>query len=343
MAPDGRNIVMIFRDSTTKWDGQVGEIEVRSGKFHRITNDLNAYSGQSLAVTRDAKELVAIQTIPETGLYVMSSEPHSTANPQAIDTHGDVAVGWIKGGRLLALDFDAHISTMNADGSDRNVVFQTDLPILAMSVCPDGERALFVTPTKQTKGINVYRLDVAGGKATELTDGKYDTNPACSPDNKFFVFTELVNGKQTLLRMPLEGGPARQLSEEVVNSGAISPDGQQIAMLTIQGNGVQIRPVIKVIPADGGAPIKTADSHPLISGMMQFSGDGKSILYPVTEKGVSNLVKQSLDGGAPVPVTDFSELVMYGYAYDWPNKKLAVTRGKSNSDIVLIKQQQAAQ
>ena len=126
------NIVMIFRDSTTKWDGQIGEIDVRSGKFRRITNDLNAYSGQSLAVTRDAKELVAIQTIPETGLYVMSSEPQlPPRNPQAIDTHGDVAVGWLKGGRLLALDFDGHISTMNADGSDRNVVFQTDLPILA--------------------------------------------------------------------------------------------------------------------------------------------------------------------------------------------------------------------
>ena len=42
------------------------------------------------------------------------------------------------------LDFEDHISTMNADGSDRNVVFQTDLPILGMTVCPDGERALFV-------------------------------------------------------------------------------------------------------------------------------------------------------------------------------------------------------
>jgi len=54
-------------------------------------------------------------------------------------------------------------------------------------------------------------------------------------------------------------------------------------------------------------------------------------------------VKQSLDGGAPVQVTDFTDLVAYGYAYDWPNKKLAVTRGKSNSDVVLIRQQAAAQ
>jgi eukaryotic-like serine/threonine-protein kinase len=342
-SPDGRVVFMIFRDSTTKWDGQIGEIDVRSGKFRRITNDLNAYSGQSLAVTRDGKELVAIQTIPETGLYVMSSEPHPAANPQAIDAHGDIAVGWIKGGRLLAMDFNGHISAMNPDGSDRNVIFQTDLPILAMSVCADGERALIATPTKQTGAINVYRLDIAAGKTTMLTNGKFDQNPVCSPDSKFFVYTKLVNGKLSLMRMPLEGGQPKQLSEDVVEFGAVSPDGQQVAMLAIQGDGVQTRILIKVIPADGGAPIKTLDPNPLISGLMQYSGDGKSIYYPITDKGVSNIVKQSLDGGAATQVTDFKELDIHGYAYDWPNKKLAITRGKSNSDVVLIKQQQAAQ
>ena len=342
-SPDGRVIFMIFRDSATKWDGQIGEIDVRSGKFRRITNDLNAYSGQSLAVTKDGRELVAIQTTLETGLYVMPSDPNAAAKPQAIDTHGDVGVGWLKGGRLLALDFNGHISAMNQDGSDRNVIYQTDLPILAMSVCADGEHALFATPTKQTKAVNVYRLDISSGKTTMLTDGKFDQNPVCSPDSKFIVYTTVVNGKQFAMRMPLEGGQSKQLSDDFVEFAAISPDGQQVAMLTVEGNGVQTRLVMKVIPANGGAPVKTVDLHPLISGLMQYSGDGKSIYYPITEKGVSNIVQQSLDGGPATQVTDFKELDIHGYAYDWPNKKLAVTRGKSNSDVVLIKQQQAAQ
>src|SRR5208283_1989462 len=121
-----------------------------------------------------------------------------------------------KGGRLLELDFKSHIFTMNADGSDRNVVFQSELPILALSVCADGEHALFLTPTKQSKAINVYRLDIGGGKTTELTDGKFDQAPVCSPDNKFFVYTTLVNGKKLLMRMPVEGGQPRQLSDEFV-------------------------------------------------------------------------------------------------------------------------------
>ena len=341
--PDGRDIITVFRDSTTKWDGQIGEIDVRGGKFRRITNDLNAYSGQSLAVTKDAKQLVASQVIPETGLYVMSSEPNAAANPQPVDAHGDVGVGWLKGGRLLVLDFDGHISSMKADGSDRNVIFQTTMPILGLTVCPDGEYALFEMPTKETKAINVYRLDLAGGRTTQLSTGKFDKSAVCSPDSKFLVYTALVNGKQLLMKMPIDGGPSKQLSDEFVEFAAISPDGQQIAMLTVEGNGVQTRLAIKIIPADGGAPIKTLNPHQLISGLMQYSSDGKSIYYPITDKGVSNLIRQPLDGGPGTPVTDFKELDIHGYAFDWAIKKLAITRGKSNSDIVLITQQQAPQ
>ena len=77
----GATIFMIFRDVTTRWDGQIGEIDVRSGKFRRITNDLNSYSGQSLAVTEDARQLVAIQSHPDSGLYVMPAEPNAPAAP----------------------------------------------------------------------------------------------------------------------------------------------------------------------------------------------------------------------------------------------------------------------
>lgn len=74
---------------------------------------------------------------------------------------------------------------------------------------------------------------------------------------------------------------------------------------------------------------------------MRFSADGKALYYPVTEKGVSNLVKQSLDGGPPVSLTEFNDLNFYGYDFDWSKNKLAVTRGKLNSDVVVITEQGA--
>ena len=52
-------------------------------------------------------------------------------------------------------------------------------------------------------------------------------------------------------------------------------------------------------------------------------------------------MRQSLDGGPPTPVTDFKELTVYSYSYNWSANKLAITRGKVNSDVVAITQQAA--
>jgi serine/threonine protein kinase/Tol biopolymer transport system component len=340
-SPDGKYIYVNFRDATTRWDGQIGEMEVRSGKFRRITNDLNNYFDRSLSVTKDGKQLVTVQGLPEIGLYVMPAMPNAVGQGPPVDTHNAVNVGWLKDGRLLLSDYDDHIASVNADGSDRSVVFETNLPIVNMSVCPNSDRALFAMPNKQTKTINIFRMDVGSGKPTALTKGKFEQNPACSPDGKFFVYTSLINGKQLAMRMDMAGGEPKQLSDEFVVFAAVSPDSQQVALMTVQGTGVQITGVIKVIPATGGAPVKSVPEAEAISGRLAYSPDGKAVYYPVTEKGVSNLVKQSLDGGPPIRVTDFKELTIYGYSYNWPANKLAITRGKVNSDVVAITQQAA--
>ena len=340
-SPEGKYIYMNFRDATTRWDGQIGEIDVRSGRFRRVTNDLNNYFDRSLSITKDGKQLIAVQGRPEIGLYVMPASPNAGSQNPPVDKGGAVSVSWLKDGRVLVSDYEDRISTMNADGSNRNVVFETNLPIVNMSVCTSSDRVLFAMPNKETKSVNIFRMDVAGGRPTVLTNGKFDQSPSCSPDGKFFVYTTLVSGKPLLMKMSTGGGDAKQLSDDFVQFPAISPDGQQIAVLSVEGNGVQTKAVIKIIPADGGAPMKKFEPHSVISGRMEFSQDGRALYYPIIEKGVSNLVKQSLDGGAPTRVTDFRELTVYGYAYDWAANKLAITRGKVNSDVVVITQQAA--
>ena len=49
---------------------------------------------------------------------------------------------------------------------------------------------------------------------------------------------------------------------------------------------------------------------------------------------------QPIAGGTPALATHFDDLFLYGYDYDWKNKKLVVARGRTNSDIVLITERQ---
>jgi hypothetical protein len=140
--------------------------------------------------------------------------------------------------------------------------------------------------------------------------------------------------------MPIGGGTAKQLSDRVTEFGAFSPDGQQVAMLTFQGSGVNFKAAIDIIPAQGGLPVKSFPPAQAMSNLFQYSGDGQALYYPITQKGVSNIVTQAIGGRVITPMTNFNDLTIYDYDYDWKNKKLAVARGHSNTDVVLLTQEQ---
>jgi Tol biopolymer transport system component len=174
-----------------------------------------------------------------------------------------------------------------------------------------------------------------------LTSGKADQHPVCSPDSKYFLYTKLENGRTLLMRMPLAGGDAKQIFDGFANFASISPDGLQVALVSIEGSGVKTKLILRMIDPEGGPPLRSLQPSPLLSGVLQFSADGKTLYYPINQRGVSNIVKQSLDGGEPVPVTNFNDLLIDDYSYDWKNKKLAVARGRSSTDVVLIKEQKS--
>jgi hypothetical protein len=52
------------------------------------------------------------------------------------------------------------------------------------------------------------------------------------------------------------------------------------------------------------------------------------------------MVRQQVGGATVDPVTNFTDLNIYGYDYDWKNKRLALARGQTKHDIVLLTQQQ---
>ena len=212
--------------------------------------------------------------------------------------------------------------------------------MFGLSVCHDGNSVLFSMPNKQSKAINVWRLDLQSGTAGALTKGAADQNAVCAPDSKSFLYTTLVKGKSLLMTMPMSGGQPKQLGDKVVEFATYSPDGQQVAALAVSGSGVNFRSMIEILPVQGGLPVKTFTPIRSLSSTFQYSGDGNSLYYAVTAKGVSNMVSQPIGIETVMPMTSFTDLQIYGYDYDWKNKRVAISRGRLNSDVVLLTQQQ---
>jgi len=74
----------------------------------------------------------------------------------------------------------------------------------------------------------------------------------------------------------------------------------------------------------------------LILPMVQWTPDGKSILYSTIANNVSNIWSQPVNGGPAKQLTDFKEMMITGFSWSRDGKQLAATRGTLIRDAVLI-------
>ena len=100
------------------------------------------------------------------------------------------------------------------------------------------------------------------------------------------------------------------------------------------------KPSISLISLESGKELRTFEYDPRHRGILRFSPDGKGIVYPIREKGVDNLWVQPLDGGPGRQLTNFAALKIYWYQWAPDGKSLALARGDSPSDLVLIQDSQ---
>ena len=75
-------------------------------------------------------------------------------------------------------------------------------------------------------------------------------------------------------------------------------------------------------------------------GLVRFSHDGKSVVYPTRRNGVDNLWLQPLDGSPGRQITNFQSERIYDFHWSRDGKQLALVRGHTDSDVVLIRSTQ---
>lgn len=141
------------------------------------------------------------------------------------------------------------------------------------------------------------------------------------------------------MKVPIDGGASQAVSSTPVNGYFdVSPDGKTLAFTTVDhlsGHEEKLALLDLTSPAP---PKMTALQNPRI-GLIRFSRDGRSLVYPVRNLGVDNLWQQPLDGSAGKLVTAFTAEHIWDFHWSPDGSRLAIVRGHNDSDVVLLHDQ----
>jgi hypothetical protein len=154
-----------------------------------------------------------------------------------------------------------------------------------------------------------------------------------------------VNGnKTTLWKIPATGGTPTPLTDFYAFNPVVSPDGQWLAFFFFDEAVQAVRLGVVSFAATAGAAfsrtaVQAFSPLPrLRAPLLRWAADSRSLVYSQHQGGVSNLWRQPLAGGAPVPVTAFTTTgSLFSFDLARASQQFVLERGQLVSDLVLIR------
>jgi serine/threonine protein kinase len=317
---------------------QIIFVSYPDGNFHNVTRDTNNYSEPSLAA--DGRTLASVLSQPRYDLFTL---PAASLNggPSRQVTSGAPVFGftWTRD-RKVVTDSGSGLDLVDPEsGKKTSFIAQAGLITDSPSACADGRHVVFTSAfSGGNKQLSIWRADASGGNLKQLSDGKVNQNPVCSPDGRSVIYQDAMNGDQ-LRKVSIDGGKSEKISDELAVVFDISPDSKTMAVASF-GHLDEHVEALKLLSLDSSQTSKTLGFERPRSGPIRFSPDGKAIVYPFRHAGVDDLWLQPLDGSAGKQLTDFKSEHIRDFHWSIDGSKLGVIRGHTDSDVVLIRDSQ---
>ena len=343
--PDGRGLLVNYRAAGAA-NQQLGYVSYPGGRFQSLTNDTHGY--QNLSLSADGKSMVSIQGQRSDSVFL---QPFSgKAEPVAVRGLPNQAeveiVGWDAQGNLIVTTTTS-ILRMSPDGSRQTTILSDPSESISLSsVCGGSGPILFSTTGREGKNTtNIWRVEPDGSRPKQLTSGKQDFWPLCSPDGATFYYVDYAEFR--LRKMAIDGGPPELVKASAMPSGYMlgavnfSADGRYMPEFMYFIDAATQLATIKIglIDVTTGAemPAKTlvprADFIPPIA----VTPDGRGVAYNIMENGVGNVWMQPLDGSPGRRLTNFTSDRSFTFQFSPDGKSLGDVRVKVVSDVVLLR------
>jgi eukaryotic-like serine/threonine-protein kinase len=342
--PDSRGLLASYQPNATPYArSQIAFVSEPAGQFRPITRDTSNY--QTLTVSADGKTLATVQQKATQTFYLLpaagfTGNPPSPAAAQIKDA---IFFDWAGNGTLYFDDVDSLVR-ISADGADKAMlVSDSAAQIIQPTNCQAGRYVVFTWAGHSgSNKAGVWRVNADGSNPKQLTDGIQDMAPKCSPDGRWVLYQDWQNVR--LNRVNIDGGRSEivqgtAMPGAVLDYGlAIAPDGKLLAFVTTGGT-TEVVHQIALVPLDAGPEPqrRMLDPDPRVVAGMQFTPDGKALVYPIRESGTDNLWLQPLDGSGGHQITQFKSDTISSFRFSPDGKTIGLLRSQVESDLVLLR------
>jgi serine/threonine protein kinase/Tol biopolymer transport system component len=320
---------------------QIGFLRATGGEMEPITRDSNRYA--TVTVSADGKTLATVLVRSEATVFVLSDTGHGFADPrpvlsQANDFDDWSSLHWSNDGNLLLNNF-GRLLKVGLDGkSQTQLLADPSARMFTPFSCGTNYIVLTWQDRGGTHSRSVWRTNADGTNPLQLTHGDDDRSPACSPDQKWVYYFD--NRESKIHRVPVDGSGKSEtildLPQGFSAAAALSfsPDGKTLAAALLDARRAT---TIGLYDLGSSSPPRMLDASRRTRGL-QFTHDGKSVVYAMRENGVDNIWMQPVDGSAGHQVTDFKSEQIWSVDLSPDGKNLAVLRGRYVSDVVLLQE-----
>jgi serine/threonine protein kinase len=340
--PNGKGLAVVYGAQPTVFRRQIGFVAYPGGAFRPITRDTNSYATLTLSADGRMAATVQVKTTHTIDVISGAGTKESSPTPVLAEIPDAIALSWAGDNELLVSNgFD--LIEVGLDGTNRRTLASDPAgSINAANRCGEQYVVLSWGFHGGSTGARIWRLNADGSNVTQLTNGKVDIYPVCSPDGRWVYYQDPASDR--ILRVSIQGGKPEIVPGTVVFDagsakplGGLSPDGKQMPFFS-QSDFARNDLNIVNLNAGPDPTRRTLSPDSRVSGAVVFTPDEKAVAYPILENGVSNIWVQPLDGSPGRQITNFKSGTFRSFSWSPDGKSLAVIRDVSQSDVVLLRE-----
>lgn len=331
--PDGRSVIISAADAINP-QAQLWQVTWPDGERRRITSGVNGYGGASVAA--DGRTIATVEGEGHSNIWVFPVDggPGRRITSAARSNAGGPGMAWLPDGRLI---YGASVGggenqlwVMDGDGGNATQLTSAKGFAALPAISPDGRTVYYNGGDNRSA---MLKMSLDGGEPAQMSPGPSDFRAVVSPDGKWVYYTSGGEGRNRAMKVSADSGSPVPLTapEMLFSATAISPDGSRL--FGSAWNAPKRRSQPATASTQDGA-IEFIDGAPPGATWMP---DGKTWLYADLRNGAAVLFLKPIGTGAEREIANLGEDQAWRVAPSPDGRLLAVVRGRSTNDVVLIK------